>query len=55
MKQNIVLAVVMIAALSIIAISYGVIPIQIHDEKKILEIEKQVHHFTNLERQKHGL
>jgi len=55
MKQNIILAVVMIAALSLIAISYGVIPIQIHDEKKILEIEKQVHHFTNLERQKHGL
>jgi len=55
MKQTVVLAIVLIIGLSLIAISYGVIPIQIHDEKRILEIEKQVHHFTNLEREKHGL
>ena len=55
MKQGIVLAVVVIATLSVFAISYGIIPIQIHDENKILEIEKQVHIYTNLERENHGL
>jgi len=55
MKQIIVLAIIAIVTISLIVISYGIIPIQINDENKIREIEKQVHHNTNLERQKHGL
>ncbi len=55
MKQGILLAAVVIGAVSVFAISYGLIPIQIQDEDKILEIEQQVHHYTNLEREKHGL
>lgn len=54
-KQSIVLAAIVIGALSVIAIGSGIIPIQINDENKILEIEQQVHYYTNLEREKHGL
>ena len=55
MKQGIILTVVVIGAVSVFATSYGLIPIPIHDEAKVLEIEQQIHHFTNLEREKHSL
>lgn len=55
MKQTIILSLVVIGAISVLGISYGIIPIQIQDENKILEIEQQVHHYTNLERIRNGL
>lgn len=49
--------VIILASVSIIGISitHGIISIPISDEVKIKEIELEVHHFTNIERQKHGL